>query len=229
MALKSKNNNMKNKTVIVAGGNGLIGTEIVKTARQQGADVFSMDIHFKSDININLTDKSELISVLNEHNPDIFINSTYPKNTFDHIVAYLRTTPIIANHMAEVNNGGSIVLLSSIYGIVGCDPRLYADTEVLIPQLDYQFVKGGINALVKGVATLFGSLGVRCNAVSPGGVYDGQDPLFVERYNEHVPLRRMCKPEEVAEAVCFLAGEKASYLTGHNLVLGGGLTNYAWL
>ncbi len=220
---------MLNKTVIVAGGAGLLGTEIVKLARNQGADVFSMDTHFKSDININLTDETELISVLNEHNPDIFINSTYPKNTFDHIVAYLRTTPIVANHMAEVNKSGSIVLLSSIYGIVGCDPRLYADTEVLVPQLDYQFVKGGINGLVKGVATLFGSLGVRCNAVSPGGVFDNQDPLFVSRYNEHVPLRRMCKPDEVAEAVCFLASDKASYIHGECLVVGGGLTNYAWL
>jgi len=220
---------MKNKIVIIAGGSGLIGTACVNLARKQGADVFVMDTNFKSDININLTDTTELIEVLNEHNPDIFINSTYPKNTFDHIVAYLRTTPIIANHMAEVNNSGSIVLLSSIYGIVGCDERLYEDTEVLVPQLDYQYVKGGINALVKGVATLFGPLGVRCNAVSPGGVYDGQDEKFVERYNEHVPLRRMCKPDEVAEAVCFLAGEKASYVNGENFVIGGGMTNYAWL
>ncbi len=220
---------MKNKTVIIAGGAGLIGKSIVELSRKQGADVFVMDTHFESDINIELKDETELKAVLNEHNPDIFINTTYPKNTFDHIVAYLRTTPIIAEQMTYKPNGGSIVLLSSIYGIVGCDPRLYANTEVLVPQLDYQYVKGGINALVKGVATLFGPLGVRCNAVSPGGVFDGQDEKFVERYNEHVPLRRMCKPHEVAEAVCFLASEKASYLTGHNLVLAGGMTSYAWL
>lgn len=220
---------MKNKTVIVAGGNGLIGKSITSLCRKQGADVFVMDTHFKADININLTDTTELQEVLNEHNPDIFINSTYPKNTFDHIVAYLRTTPIIAEHMTYKKTGGSIVLLSSIYGIVGCDTRLYEDTSVLVPQLDYQFVKGGINALVKGICTLFGPLGVRCNAVSPGGVFDGQDEKFVENYNEHVPLRRMCKPDEVAEAVCFLASEKASYVTGINFVIGGGLTNYAYL
>ena len=219
---------MKNKTAIIAGGNGLIGKPIVREMRKQGADVFVMDTHFEADINVELKDETELQAVLNEYNPDIFVNTTYPKNTFDHIVAYLRTTPIVAEHMAK-RHGGSIVLLSSIYGIVGCDTRLYEDTSVLIPQLDYQYVKGGINALVKGVATLYGPLGVRCNAVSPGGVFDGQDPKFVERYNEHVPLRRMAEPDEISGAVCFLASDKARYITGTNLLVSGGMTSYAWL
>lgn len=220
--------NLKNKTAIVAGGSGLIGRAIIKTLKAQNANVFNMDTHFKADINVELKDENELNAVLDEHNPDIFINTTYPKNTFDHIVAYLRTTPIIAEHMAH-NGGGSIVLLSSIYGFLGCDPRLYEGTKVLQPLFEYHFIKGGINALVKGIATVYGPMGVRCNAVSPGGVFNNQNPKFVERYIEHVPLRRMAKPEDVAEAVAFLSSDLSSYITGQNIFVSGGMTAYGWL
>ncbi len=219
---------LKNKTAIVAGGSGLIGSAIVKALKAQDADVFVMDTHFEADINVELKDETELRTILDKHNPDIFINTTYPKNTFDHIVAYLKTTPIVAEHMAH-KGGGSIILLSSIYGLVGCDPRLYAGTEVLQPLFEYHFVKGGINALVKGIATVYGPVMVRCNAVSPGGVFNGQDEKFIERYIEHVPLRRMASPEDVAGAVVFLASDAASYITGENIFVGGGMTAYGWL
>ncbi len=219
---------LKNKTAIVAGGSGLIGSAIVKALKAQDADVFVMDTHFEADINVELKDETELRTILDKHNLDIFINTTYPKNTFDHIVAYLKTTPIVAEHMAH-KGGGSIILLSSIYGLVGCDPRLYAGTEVLQPLFEYHFVKGGINALVKGIATVYGPVMVRCNAVSPGGVFNGQDEKFIERYIEHVPLRRMASPEDVAGAVVFLASDAASYITGENIFVGGGMTAYGWL
>ena len=219
---------LNNKTAIVAGGSGLIGRAIVKALKAQHANIFIMDTHFEADINVELKDETALKIILNKYKPDIFINTTYPKNTFDHIVAYLRTTPIIAEYMAH-NGGGSIVLLSSIYGFVGCDPRLYGGTDVLQPLFEYHFIKGGINALVKGIATVYGPMAVRCNAVSPGGVFNGQDQKFVERYIEHVPLRRMAKPEDIADAVIFLASDAADYITGENVFVGGGMTAYGWL
>ncbi len=220
--------NLKNKTAIVAGGSGLIGLAIVKALEDANAKVINYDLMPNSFGSVDILNCVRLKQLIINDNPDIFINATYPKNTFDHINAYMKTTPIVAEHMVW-NKGGSIVLLSSIYGLVGCDPRLYEDTEVLQPLFEYHFVKGGINALVKGIATVYGPMGVRCNAVSPGGVFTHQDPKFVERYIEHVPLRRMASPEDVAGAVVFLASDAANYITGENIFVGGGMTAYGWL
>ena len=78
--------------------------------------------------------------------------------------------------------------------------------------------------MTRALACKYGPQGVRVNCVSPGGVFDNQDPVFVERYNQRVPLGRMATPEDVADAVVFLASDKAKYITGQNLVVDGGLT-----
>ncbi len=206
----------------------MIGSAIIKALENAGAKVINYDKTSNSFGYVSILNYIRVKRLIENDKPDIFINATYPKETFNHIDAYLKTTPIIAEYMAK-NGGGSIILLSSIYGLVGCDPRLYAGTKVLQPLFEYHFIKGGINALVKGIATVYGPRGVRCNAVSPGGVFDKQDPKFIERYIEHVPLRRMASPEDIAGPVVFLASDAADYITGTNLFVGGGMTAYGWL
>jgi NAD(P)-dependent dehydrogenase (short-subunit alcohol dehydrogenase family) len=67
---------------------------------------------------------------------------------------------------------------------------------------------------------------VRVNAVTPGGVFSGQNETFVGRYSARVPMGRMAKAEEIADAMLFLASDGASYINGQNIVVDGGLT--AW-
>ena len=222
---------LKEKKSIVAGGCGLIGREIVRRFKQLGADVYSLDLSKKADIEfkISLDGVLDFRKVLDEYGPiDVFVNATYPKSPYTHFETYLMSSKNAAWHMKK-HNGGAIVLLGSIYGIVGCDPRLYQGNDVQEPLIEYHACKAAINGMSKAIATLYGPYGVRCNVVSPGGVYNDQDDRFVKRYIKHVPLRRMGLPEDISGAVAFLVSDDASYITAENLLVGGGLTAYAYL
>ena len=82
-------------------------------------------------------------------------------------------------------------------------------------------MKTGLVGLTRWMATTWAP-DVRANALSPGGVENHQDPAFIARYNERVPLKRMAQPEEYRGAVQFLCSDASKYLTGVNLVMDGG-------
>jgi NAD(P)-dependent dehydrogenase (short-subunit alcohol dehydrogenase family) len=119
---------------------------------------------------------------------------------------------------------GSIILLASIYGLVGPDPTLYADTSLANPAA-YGVSKGGLLQLTRYLATVMAPR-VRVNAIAPGGVWRGQPDVFRERYEARTPLRRMAVEEDLKGAVAYLASDLSSYVTGHTLVVDGGWT--AW-
>lgn len=135
----------------------------------------------------------------------------------------LPLTQAAAPHL-RVHGVGSIVLFSSIYGLVGPDLRLYDGTGMGNPAA-YAAAKGGIVQLTRWLATALAPA-VRVNSVSPGGVARGQPEHFVERYCERTPLRRMADDEDVKGAVAYLASDASAYVTAHNLVVDGGWT--AW-
>lgn len=119
--------------------------------------------------------------------------------------------------------GGSIINISSIYGVVGNDPSLYEETEMVQPP-SYNFVKAGMINFTRYVANYYGKQGVRANCISPGGYFTGQAGAFVERYGKRVPLGRMMHNEDLKGAVVFLASDASAYVTGHNLMVDGGFT-----
>ena len=126
---------------------------------------------------------------------------------------------------------GSIVQTASIYGAtMGPDQRIYEGSEYLGRRLSspvsYTVSKAGVHGLTNHLATYWGSQGVRVNTVTPGGIKSGQNKTFENQYSARVPLGRMATAEEVSHAVVFLLSDSASYITGQNLFVDGGLS--AW-
>ena len=135
---------------------------------------------------------------------------------------------------------GNIILISSIYGIVGNDQRIYQssnlaglytdnekeqDRKQIYSHSVYSVVKGGIISLTRYLAAYWGDKNIRVNCISPGGVYhEGENETFLKKYSDKVPLGRKAEVSEVSGAVVFLASDEATYITGQNLIIDGGWT-----
>ncbi len=141
----------------------------------------------------------------------------------------------------EKAGNGNIILLSSIYGVVGNDQRiyegsnlakLYADFEIeegkrVYSHAAYPAVKGAVISLTRYLAAYWEGQNIRVNCISPGGVvHPGENEEFIKRYSEHVPLRRKASIDEISSSVVFLASDASTYINGHNLIIDGGWT--AW-
>jgi NAD(P)-dependent dehydrogenase (short-subunit alcohol dehydrogenase family) len=119
---------------------------------------------------------------------------------------------------------GSVINVSSLYGVAGPDMRLYEGTAMGNPAA-YGASKGGLLQLTRWLSTVMAPA-VRVNAISPGGVSRGQPELFQQRYAARTPLQRMAVEEDFKGAAAYLASDLSAYVTGQNLVVDGGWT--AW-
>lgn len=97
--------------------------------------------------------------------------------------------------------------------------------------LDYHLGKAGFTQLARYYALQLGPLAIRVNVVSPCVVAKDEASEFfdrnewlVGRYQKFIPLGRMGRPQDIVNAIMFLASDQASYITGQNLVVDGGLT-----
>ncbi|NQU17116.1 MAG: SDR family oxidoreductase [Candidatus Saganbacteria bacterium] len=171
---------------------------------------------------------------------DIWVNSAYPrtsdwsnkvedisveswrKNIDIQLNSYSLISKFVAESMKE--SGGSIVNLGSIYGVVGPDFTVYEGTDITVP-MAYAAIKGGIVNLGRYLASYFGKYNIRVNSICLGGVFDNQDPIFVNSYSKKVPLGRMAKADDIACAALFLASDASSYITGATIMVDGGWTS----
>ncbi|HAH05405.1 MAG TPA: short-chain dehydrogenase [Elusimicrobia bacterium] len=129
-------------------------------------------------------------------------------------------------HRALARSGrGSVILISSIYGVVGPDFSLYKGLDMANP-IGYAASKGGLIQSARYLATALAPR-VRTNVITPGGVLRGGQPAeFRRRYIRKTPLGRMATEEDLKGAVAFLASDLSAYVTGQNLMVDGGWT--AW-
>ena len=134
---------------------------------------------------------------------------------------------VFGRGMAERGHGAIINTLS-IYGIVAPDQRIYEGSQyegraINTPAI-YSASKAGLWGLTKYLASYWGHRNVRVNAITPGGVFSGQNDEFVARYSARIPLGRMADKDEMSGALVFLLSDAASYVTGQNVIVDGGLT-----
>src|SRR5262249_25228392 len=126
---------------------------------------------------------------------------------------------------SEMARRGSGVILNIASGLAVIAPhqRIYPRPGLPPEQqaakpVTYRVVKSGLVGLTRYLATYWAEAGVRVNALSPGGVFNGQPEDFVPKLTNLIPLGRMAGLDEYQGAVLFLCSDASAYMTGQNLV-----------
>ena len=242
-------NRLKDKIVIVTGGSGLLGKEIIKDLVDKGAIAINADINVATDfekhtITVDITSEESIVKAIKLVSDfygkiDGLVNNAYPRTkdwgtkfediTYEswqkNVDMQMNTTFLfIQKIMSELlKTKGSIVNMTSIYGVVGNDLTIYENTSINTAA-PYSAIKGGVINFSRYLASYYGRQGVRVNCVSPGGIFDNQHETFVANYEKKVPMGRMGYPDDIAPAVSFLLSDEAKYITGQNLIIDGGWT-----
>ncbi|MEI6070666.1 MAG: SDR family oxidoreductase [Verrucomicrobiae bacterium] len=159
----------------------------------------------------------------------------FPRSTWDLDLAVGLTGAFLCSRvfgaaMAE-NSGGVILNIASDLALIGPDQRIYRkdglpNSAQPVKPVTYSVVKAGLVGLTRYLATYWATAGVRCNALCPGGVENNQDPAFVEKLTNLIPLGRMASRDEYRSAVAFLCSDASSYMTGAIIPMEGGRTSW---
>lgn len=242
-------NSLKDKIIIVTGGSGLLGKEILKNLTVNGAVAINADINVetnleKQTLNVDITSEESVvkgIKLVSEFYGKIngLVNNAYPRtkdwgSKFEDITyeswqknvdMQMNTTFLFIQKILPelLKTKGSIVNMTSIYGVVGNDLTMYENTSINTAA-PYSAIKGGVINFSRYLASYYGRQGVRVNCVSPGGIFDHQHETFVTNYEKKVPMGRMGNPDDIAPAVSFLLSDDSKYITGQNLIVDGGWT-----
>lgn len=245
---------LKNKVVVVTGGTGQLGIQICKAClgmkakvavldkviskgRLTGACYLQADIIKKEEVSAafkSIFKKYGRIDVLinnagvsvfepfeerEEKSLDLVMNVNL-KGTFFCIQSYVN---MFDKYKLKK---GAIVNIASFYGVISPDFRIYSDCDRNNSEI-YGATKAGVIQMTKYFGVHLAGRDIRVNAVSPGGIYNQKNPQgsdFVKNYSLRCPTKRMCKDTEVIGAIVYLASDAASYTTGHNLVVDGGMS-----
>ncbi len=256
---------LTNKVVVLFGSSGILGVEFVKALKSYNAIVVGCDLilpeHKEDGVEyreINALDKEALHKLRDEllqkyGRVDVLINSVTAKGDdfylpFEEVslegwekgMAGNMTIPFLTCQAFIVpmksQKSGSIINISSIYGIVGNDQRIYEGSnlhEIYVEQSPdisriyshgvYNASKAGLINFSRYLAAYYGEDNIRVNCITPGGIeYPDENEVFVENYSNKVPLHRKAKKNEMNGALIYLASDASSYMTGQNLIVDGG-------
>lgn len=237
------------KVVVITGGNSGIGEAIARKFDQEGAKIviFGRDqnklesvsknmrqaIFVKGDVRV-LSDLDNLFkkTVSTFGKIDVLVANAgvatrknieeVDEKFFDEMVDinYKGVYFTVQRSVSSLNPGSSIILISSAVTHIGMkNHSVYSSTKAAVSMMARNFSADLIDK------------GIRVNAISPGftdtPIFDkvkAANPTQLAEYAKGVPLKRFAEPSEIAEAVAFLASQKAAYIVGVDLVIDGGVT-----
>lgn len=241
---------LRDKIIIVTGGSGLLGREMISHLQKHNAIAINFDLHLEPNLENNtwpcdITNDQSIIdsvkTVVSKYGRiDGLVNNAYPRTQdfgahFEDVIpdSWRKNVDIQLNSyfvmcqevlkQMHIQRFGSVVNIASIYGVVGNDFTIYEGTSLKTAPA-YSAIKGGLINFSRYLASYYGQFNVRINAISPGGIFDNQDALFVAAYEKKVPMKRMGTPKDIAPVVSFLLSDEAGYITGQNICVDGGWT-----
>jgi NAD(P)-dependent dehydrogenase (short-subunit alcohol dehydrogenase family) len=134
---------------------------------------------------------------------------------------------VFGTAMAQDGKGGVILNIASDLSVISPDQRLYrkdglAENLQPVKPVTYSVIKAGLAGLNRYLATYWADRGVRSNALSPGGIYNGQNDEFITKLTNLIPMGRMAAKDEYRGALQFLCSDASAYLNGQNIVMDGG-------
>lgn len=247
--------NLKNKIIVVSGSNGQLGKSICEFFDNLGSSVIGLDLdnnnnskvskHYNLDITKSKNVKLVFDSIYNEYGKiDVLINNAgvsifepfekRQEEKLDWVMdVNLKGTFNCIQSLTNLfdsnkQNKASIVNIASMYGLISPDFRIYSDLDRKNSEI-YGATKAGIIQMSKYFAVHLADRNIRCNSVSPGGIFNPKNPQgkdFISKYSDRCPMKRMAESEEIVGAIVYLASDLASYTTGQNITVDGGLS--AW-
>ena len=134
---------------------------------------------------------------------------------------------VFGNDMAKYNQKGCIVNIASDLSVIAPDQRIYSSKQYNLEEqpvkpVTYSVIKSGLIGLTKYLSTYWIGSNIRCNALSPGGIFQGQSEEFLKKVTNLIPMSRMASKSEYRGAIQFLCSDASAYMNGHNLIMDGG-------
>lgn len=249
--------NLKGKIVIITGATGQLGNVFCKALKDIGAIVNGIDLNINKancleGVNYyecNIVNKNQVIKTFDEiatkfGRIDVLVNnagvSTFepfeerPEEKLDWVMdvnlkgTFFCIQTFVNGLDSRKQNGGSIVNIASFYGVVSPDFRIYTDCNRKNSEI-YGATKAGVIQMTKYFSVHLAERNVRVNAISPGGIFNPENPQgqdFITNYSFRCPMRRMANADEIVGALLYLAGDAATYTTGQNIMVDGGMSSW---
>jgi NAD(P)-dependent dehydrogenase (short-subunit alcohol dehydrogenase family) len=234
------------KTVISQGGIAIIADidedrmecaskELSQTLSRDRVDFFKLDITSKDSLQkcIDYVD-------FKYNKIDALVNNAYPRNKnygrhfFD--VEYSDFVENLGMNLGgciipsqlfslyfQKQGYGNIINISSIYGVMVPKFEIYDNTEMTVP-VEYAAIKSGMLHLTKYMAKYFKGKSIRVNAISPGGILDGQPGEFLKEYNTHCSTKGMLDANDLNGVLIFLLSDLSQYINGQNIIVDDGFS-----
>lgn len=198
-------------------------------------DVLNVDISSRSSIETGIASLDRKYGRI-----DALVNNAYPRNQnygkkfFDveyvdfcenislNLGGYFQTSKIFAQYFYSQSHG-NIVNIASIYGVIAPRFEIYDNTTMTMP-VEYAAIKSGVIHLTRYMAKYFKGRRIRVNALSPGGILDGQDRQFLTAYAAYCSNKGMLDKSDLSGGLVFLLSDSSEFVNGHNLIIDDGFT-----
>ncbi len=230
----------QNGIAIIADIDKTIGKKVTKELKKE---LNTKDIKF---IKLNIISKKSLQKCIKKLDKkygkiDAVVNNAYPRNknfgnkffnvlyddfcenTNLNLGGYFLTSQQFASYF-RTQGYGNIVNISSVYGVVPPDFTFYDDTSMVGVPVEYAAIKSALIHLTKFMAKQFKGMNIRVNTLSPGGIFDHQPEIFLNKYNKKCLSKGMLDKSDLKGSLLYLLSDMSSYVNGQNIIIDDGFT-----